>query len=339
MELWCVQSKSYRKGSKLVACMYNENRVVIHDLDTCEQMAIDVNGPWKCALSQRYIAVANSAQGVQLFSRTGKHTHVVPESRNVSCIAFHPSNEVVAIGFKDGSICVWDAQAQGALSLFTAQSDCVINIRFAPNGCLFLSSYNETASLITLDDAFKLVSSMKFEGHTGPVIDILPLPSSNQCITCGSDKTIKVWDCQTGAWLCTLTEHTEWVVALRLHPSVHVFASASFDRSVIIWSFTTYELQRRIVFQAEIRSLVFGANDMMYVGVHGCGVTPCNAHTGEVGSVIIPAVGYIQDVALCMFDTVLCGVHVAIFFFFDCSTFVQALDCLLACPVVLVSTV
>ena len=44
------QSKGCRRGSKLVACLNDENQVVILDLDTGAQKVIEVKAPWKWGL-------------------------------------------------------------------------------------------------------------------------------------------------------------------------------------------------------------------------------------------------------------------------------------------------
>ena len=48
------------------------------------------------------------------------------------------------------------------------------------------------ASIVTVDSGFHDVSSINLEGHAHLVHDILPLPSSSQCVTCSDDKTSKV---------------------------------------------------------------------------------------------------------------------------------------------------
>ncbi len=130
--------------------------------------------------------------------------------------------------------------------------------------------------------------SVKLKRHTNWVQDIIPFLSSNQCVTCSYDQTIKVWDCETGACLRTLMEHTKWVTSLAMHPNGLYFASGSHDRSVIIWSSETFGVLHRMQIPSLVHSLVFGENDTLYVGVYNQGVMPCNSLTGEVGPVIIP---------------------------------------------------
>ena len=296
-----MQVKGYRSERTLISCLYNENRVVIHDLNIGEQKEIEIKGPLKCASSQCIVAVATKQSGLHLFSTDGVLVHVVPDSTDARCVALHPrNNNILAFGYKDGTVRMWDVSTREYVSSIKEHARQIMNVRFAPDGRLFMSSLDKTASIVALDDLFQIVSSVKLEGHTRRVSDILPLPSSTKCVTCSEDYTIKVWDCRTGACLRTLTDHTDYVNALTTSPNGQHFVSASDDQSVIIWSTETFEIKNRITFPDEVASLVHGGNGILYAGVYNHGVMSCNALTGEVGPVIIAATGNVQGLALGM---------------------------------------
>ena len=282
-----------------MACLYNENRVVIHDQETGEQKKIEVKEPWKCAASQHMLAVTTNEDGLHLYSTKGDLVLIVPDSSGAHCVAFHLRNtNFLAIGYNDGTVRVWDISTQAYVSLFKDHTNYIMNIRFAPDGRLFLSSWDNTASIVTLDHQLQIVSSIKLQGHTNWVNDIIPLFLSNQCVTCSSDRTIKVWDYETGACLRTLTEHTHYVVSLAMHPSGQYFASGSYDRSVIIWSCETFHFLRRFPFPSFVQSVILGECNALYVGVHGHGVMSCNTHTGDVGPVIVAGTGFVRSLSL-----------------------------------------
>ncbi len=299
--LLCVQSKGYRRGPKLVACLYKEHRVVIHNLDTGDQKEIEINRPGDCASSNYFVAVKTIEDGLHLFSLDGILVHVVPDSTEATCVAFHSSNPcILAMGDQDGSVRMWNQSMQAYFSSFELHRWRISKVRFSLDGRLFLSSDDHEASIVTLDGHFNIASLVKLEGHTAFVNSILPLFSANKCVTCSDDKTIKVWDCETGVCLRTLGEHTNAVTSLAMHPSGQYFASGSHDDSVIIWSIETFEVQRRISFLDWVESLVFSKSDKLYVAVYGHGVMSCNALTGEVGPVIIPGTGIVSSLTLGM---------------------------------------
>jgi WD40 repeat protein len=273
----------YRIRRRLVVCQYHSNRVVIHDLETGHQKVVQIYRPSNSASSKHVHAIVSYGVGIHLLTMDGDLVRIVPGSVHTSCVAFHPHNtNILAIGFRDGTVRMWDVSVHAYVSSFKQHTDQISNIRFAPDGRLFLSWWGESASIVTLDEQFQILSSVKLEGHTRRVSDILPLFLWNQCVTC-SDRTIKVWDCQTGACLRTLTAHTGWVISLALNPSGQYFASGSEDQSVIIWSCKTFEVLHIIQFPQRIQSLAFHASHTLYVGVYGLGVMSCNALTGKIG--------------------------------------------------------
>ncbi len=281
-----------------MACLKDDNRVVIHDLETGYQKKIEIKLPFKCSATQRILAIATFSDGLHMYSTDGVLVHIVPGSTGASCVAFHSSTTgVLAVGYGGGTVRLWDLRKQVYAVSFKEHTNGISNIRFEPYGRLFLSSYDKTASIVTLDDEFQNVSSVKLKGHSDWVNDILPIPSSKQCVTCSYDRTIKVWDCQTGACLRTLDEHTDSVNSLTMTPNGQIFASGSLDQTVIIWSSKPFEVLRRIYFPNWVQSTLFWEDGTMHVGVFGYGVMSCNALTGEVGPVMIPASGSIRGLS------------------------------------------
>ncbi len=267
---------------------------MIHDQKTGNQKVIEITKPWKCAASPYWIAVTTLYHGLHLYTTDGILVRIVPDSTDVSCVAFHPHNtNILAIGYGDGTVRICDGLTSRHESAFKQHLFIITNIRFASDRCLLLSSHNSIASIINLDDQFQLVSLIIYEGHLCWIKDILPFPFS-QCLTCSSDETIQVWDCGTGACLGTLNEHTNWVTSLAMHPIRKQFASGSYDKSVIIWSSETFEVLRRIRFPEEVQSIAFGKSDTLYAGIFH-NVMSCNALTGEVGLVLIPGTGYCES--------------------------------------------
>jgi WD40 repeat protein len=288
--------------------MPDEDRVVIYDQDTKEQREIEIESPWTCASSQHILAIITLEYALHIFSPDGDLIHIVP---GPNCVTLHPYiTNILAVGYANGTVCLWDLSTQASVSTFKQHIMPITNIRFALDGQLLLSSYDHTAAIVALDDQFQIVSSVKFEGHTARANDILLLSSSNQCITCSEDTTIKVWDCETGTCLRTLTEHTAWVNSLAMHPYGRYFASGADEPIVIIWSCETFEVLQRLPFPSFVQSLDFGESDTLYAAVDNHGVMSCNFLTGEIGPVIIPGTGDLPGLAL--------GVAFVLFSLYSC---------------------
>jgi WD40 repeat protein len=149
-----------------MACKFSEKRVVVHDLETGGQRVIEVEVPWKSTSSQHIIAVTTYQTGLHIFTIDGVLVQVVPDSTIAVCVAFHPrNNHVLAIGYADGAVRMWDVSIQVYVSEFKQHTNQVTNIRFAPDDRLYSSSFDETASVITLDDHFQIMSWAILKGH------------------------------------------------------------------------------------------------------------------------------------------------------------------------------
>jgi WD40 repeat protein len=270
-----------------VTCLRG-NRTVIHHLETGEQKEIKIKQPLDCAASQHNFAVTTYEDGLHLLSTHGALVYIVPDSTEARSVAFHPhKTNCIAIGYHDGTVRMWNVSTQVYVSFFRQHTRQITRIRFAPDCRLFLSSNDKTPSIVTLDDQFRCVSSVKLKGHTDGITDTLFLTDLNQCVTCSYDRTIKVWDCETGVCLRTLTAHTDAVTSLALYLNGLCFASGSYDETVIIWSCETFEVFRRIRFSSFVQSLICGERDTCYVEVHGHGVISFNYLTGKLAPVII----------------------------------------------------
>ena len=272
---------------------------MIHDLETSKKKVLKAKWPWKCAASHNLIAVTTEGSGLRLYDHAGALVQIVSDSNNAFCVAFHPRYpSIIALGFKDGCVRLWDMNAQSYVSSLAEHTKRITSIRFSDDGRLFLSSDDSTGSILTLGDHFQVAARVKLEGHSKAVTDILPLVSLDQCVSCGYDLTIRVWDCRTGACLRTLREHTTFVTCLALHPSGEYFASGSLDQAVVIWSCQTFEVLSRLPLPDGVQSIVFGSDKTLHVGVHEHGVTSGHAFSGEIGSVIIPATSTVFGLAL-----------------------------------------
>ena len=193
---------------------------------------------------------------------------------------------------------VWDVFTKSYLSEFKQHSGVISSIRFSSDCRVFLSSGDKSASVNVLNDKFLFVSSVKLKGHLRWVNDILPLPSSNQCVTCSDDTNTMVWDCETGVCVRALSAHRNSAITLAACANGQCFASGSYDQSVVIWSSETFDILHRIEFPNMINTLTFAENGHLFIGVYYQGAISCNILTGEVGEITIAAGGAITSLSI-----------------------------------------
>ncbi len=87
--------KRYSRGCKLVVCLRDENRVVIHDRGNKTRKEPTIIGVWKCDCSSQYIVAATVDAGLHMFTIHGDFVRIVPESENTCSVSIHPCNNWV----------------------------------------------------------------------------------------------------------------------------------------------------------------------------------------------------------------------------------------------------
>jgi WD40 repeat protein len=77
-------------------------------------------------------------------------------------------------------------------------------------------------------------------GHTGAVNGVAFRPDGHRLATVGLDKTVRVWDAETGQQVgAPLTGHEDNVIGVAFSPDGRRLASASLDRTVRVWDAET----------------------------------------------------------------------------------------------------
>jgi WD40 repeat protein len=87
------------------------------------------------------------------------------------------------------------------------------------------------------------ISSLKLEkvlstselGHTFGVNDCDWFAGDAQLVSCSDDKTVKLWDVETGKCIQTFLGHKGYVFTVRQHPFTGLILSGSFDTHVRLW--------------------------------------------------------------------------------------------------------
>ncbi len=83
------------------------------------------------------------------------------------------------------------------------------------------------------------------EQHEGPVRAVRFNSDGNYCLTCGSDKTLKLWNPHKNAYLKTYVGHGFEVLDAVSSEENDKIASCGGDKTVILWDVATGKLIRR----------------------------------------------------------------------------------------------
>ena len=77
-------------------------------------------------------------------------------------------------------------------------------------------------------------------GHTGSILSVVYSPNGARVVTGSSDKTIRIWDSESGAIVGEpLTGHSNGVDSVAYSPDGRHIISGSYDRTIRIWDAET----------------------------------------------------------------------------------------------------
>ena len=100
-------------------------------------------------------------------------------------------------------------------------------------------------------------------GHSGSVNSVAISPNGKIIASGSEDKTIKIWNLNTGTLLRTLTEHSWSVYSIAISPDGQTLASGSGDTTIKLWNLNTGDLIHTIPSESNVDALAFSPDGQM----------------------------------------------------------------------------
>ncbi|KAG2316689.1 hypothetical protein Bca52824_019811 [Brassica carinata] len=184
----------------------------------------------------------------------------------LNCASISHDGSLVAGGFSDSSIKVWDmakiGQAgSGALqgesdsndqnvgpngrrnyTLLLGHSGPVYSATFSPPGDFVLSSSADTT--IRLWSTQLNANLVCYKGHNYPVWDVQFSPFGHYFASCSHDRTARIWSMDRVQPLRIMAGHLSDVDCVQWHPNCNYIATGSSDKTVRLWDVQTGECAR-----------------------------------------------------------------------------------------------
>ena len=182
--------------------------------------------------SESILSVSASSDGQSLVSAHGNSVCVTAlprfagrasssmldgHSARVCAVTFSPDGLYIASASEDHTIRIW-RNGDKAEALPSPAADIS----------------NRDISSQTMSDTHELM------GHKNPVFSVAVSPDGASIVSGGADRSIRIWDIQTGKErLPPLQGHESWVWSVAISPNGRLVASGSGDKTVRLWDAQT----------------------------------------------------------------------------------------------------
>lgn len=194
-------------------------------------VSINETGEW--------LAFGSSKLGQLLVYEWQSESYILKQQGHfdaTNSITYSPDGSRVVTASDDGKIKVWDVTSGFCLATFQEHTSSVTHVQFAKKGqVLFSSSLDGTVR------AWDLIRYRNFRVFTAAEripFNSLAVDPSGEVVCAGSVDSfdIHVWSVQTGQLLDTLSGHEGPVSYLAFSQENSILASASWDKTIRIWS-------------------------------------------------------------------------------------------------------
>jgi U3 small nucleolar RNA-associated protein 12 len=108
------------------------------------------------------------------------------------CICHSPDTSLLAAGYADGSIRLWNTAQGSCAAVFHSHAKAVTALAFTANGS-YLASGSQDTDIIVWDVAGE-VAMYRLHAHTNQVTGLAFLDKQNKIISTSKDGFVRVWD-------------------------------------------------------------------------------------------------------------------------------------------------
>ena len=226
-------------GDRLVSTKSSATGELIRNFEShaaaISSLAFSADGRWFASAANdssiRLWQVATGRELPRLIGHTGYATTV----------AFSPDGALLASGSRSGEVKIWDVSSTQLAYSLPSHTNGVNNIAFGLNG--------KVLAVVGMDHKVELWDLEKKQvrmltGHSNEITS--SVFAKDFLITAGRDKTIRIWDVNTGALFKSVETPSE-INGISINPNGEVLATANADNTIRTWNIETGSLKREFV--------------------------------------------------------------------------------------------
>jgi WD40 repeat protein len=163
---------------------------------------------------------------------SGKQVANTPGFSKRYAVAFAPDGIHIGSGNADGTLRIWDSQANKEQIVAKSNGAIVItSVAFSPDGLVIAAG--STDGLVRTWDSKTGAPQLTLRGHSGAVTSVKYSPDGLRLISAGTDGSIRLWEAKTGNRLGLFSG--DRITKIAISPDGSLIASASFDTTVSLW--------------------------------------------------------------------------------------------------------
>ncbi|MCZ6572509.1 MAG: serine/threonine protein kinase, partial [Planctomycetota bacterium] len=157
---------------------------------------------------------------------------------SVTSVAFSPDGKRIASGASNGTAHVWDTATRQLLH--TVEHTAPVNgVAFRAGGKELVSGADEHVWIWNLATGERRV----LRGHEGSVTSVVVSADGTRIASTSFDKTLRLWDAETGQTTAVLSGHSDPVHAAAFSRDGTRLVSGSFDGTLRVWDVDTGAVQ------------------------------------------------------------------------------------------------
>jgi WD40 repeat protein len=165
----------------------------------------------------------------------------------VRCISFTANNRILATGGDDRKILFWDLIERQVIFSLSLDDTAAHSLSFTSDGeKLVTGSYRKIKIWRVCPQPGKKSWDIEIintlTGHTHIVTALVISHDNKKIISASKDKTIKIWNLETGELVHTLKGHKDSIQTLAFSPDGQIIASGSADKTIKLWHLESGDL-------------------------------------------------------------------------------------------------